>query len=203
SAHRGCLCCCPPFASSRARPPTAGTAPHPRPALRRFRTRPSLAAAQVVWMILLRFRRHDLALVAGSVHRWSAARNPYTEPSPTRQTDPVCRLLFVARAHSDPVFHRPFSGRRESDSAATEPSVGPKECPSIQVRQQRRVIWLISSSRRFLLPCGTFSFNKHTSIETVHYWLGSPWIICGTWPSTHMVEVPWTQFLRALPRGQR
>jgi hypothetical protein len=128
----------------------ADTAPRRRSALRRFRTRTSRAAAQAS-MILLRFRRHDLALVAGSVHRWSAARNPYTEPSPTRQTDPVCRLLFVARAHSDLVFHRPFSGHRESDSAATEPSVGPKECPSIQVRQQRRVIWLISSSRRFTM----------------------------------------------------
>ena len=45
-------------------------------------------------MILRRLRRHDLALVAGSVHRWSAAHNPYTEPSPTRQTDPACRLEF-------------------------------------------------------------------------------------------------------------
>ena len=48
-------------------------------------------------MILLRFRRHDLALVAGSVHRWSAARNPYTERSPTRQIDPACHLRLVAR----------------------------------------------------------------------------------------------------------
>ena len=88
-------------------------------------------------MILLRFRRHDLALVAGSVHRWSAARNPYTERSPTRQIDPACRLLLVARAHSDPVFHRQSLERPEPDTVATEPSAEPMECSSIQVRQHR------------------------------------------------------------------
>ncbi len=88
-------------------------------------------------MILLRLLRHDLALVAGSVHRWSAARNLYTEPFPTRQTDPACRLLFVAQEHSDPVFHRQSLERPEPDSVATEPSMGPTECPSIRVRQQR------------------------------------------------------------------
>src|SRR5262245_28812779 len=111
-------------------------------------------------MILLRFRRHDLALVAGSIHRWSAARNPYTERFPTHQIDPACHLPLVGQAHSDPVCHRPLLELREFDNVATVPRAEPIDCPSIQVRPQRGVIWSSSGSRLFLLPCSTFSFNK-------------------------------------------